>query len=318
MRQASIYAALWLMLISPSTRAQSTNDANETAPENTSASVLDAKIKAADAKSNEAAARIDAADAKVETAQAKEAAALDAAQRAKNQLNDVRANKLIAYGVTAGFSLVAQTRSPGPAKDKAAQRSLNVTTMPYVALIPAYWFFNDSLSTYCASNFISTDDAAATSAAFERAKIRARAGASPELLRRLNSTSPETKQAAEDELHKLAKDKIWNPEPGYRGRCGWAKVGLYIGKPSDYDASILPSRGQQEIKRKVNPTGSIGLAIVPNAYVTVLLGMTASSYTEPAVPESGGEPGRPEEIHRFSSFTLGVGGNLDLLGALFK
>ncbi|MBZ4373801.1 hypothetical protein [Corallococcus sp. AS-1-6] len=277
-----------------------------------------AKTEAAEAKVEAAAARVEAADAKVETAEVQKTTAIAAAKSAEDQLNDARANKLIRYGVTAGFAVVAQSRSPGPAGKDAKQKSLNITTMPYLVLVPAFWFIGDSLATYCASNYIGRDEAAATAAAIERAQARARVAASPDLQRRLNSSEQEVKQAANDEIYEMARSKIWDPDPSLKGKCGWTRVGLYLGKPSDYDASIQPTAVGPELKRKVNPTGSVGVAFVPNAYVTVLLGLTASSYTEPAVLAADGQSEQPESTRRFMNFTFGVGGNLDLLGAIFR
>jgi hypothetical protein len=73
-----------------------------------------------------------------------------------------------------------------------------------------------------------------------------------------------------------------------------------------------------EEQREIKPTVSAGLVFLPNAYISVLVGVTAARFVMPAVPATDDEPARPETTRRFSSITVGVGGNLDLLSAVFK
>jgi hypothetical protein len=281
----------------------------------------DAELAAAKSETKTAEAQGDAkvakatADAEVTKANAKADEAKAAQQKAQQQLDEARSGKLIKYGVTAGFSVVGQSRSVADGTAGSSQRSFNLTTMPYLVLAPAYWFKSDQVSTYCASKYVDADQAAAASAAFERAKKIARVGLTRQEQLDLDSPDATTKAAAEQVLDAAAR-KIFDPK--LSAVCWTTKLGFYLGKPADYDGSVRAATGESEAKRSVQSTLSTGVAFIPNAYVTILFGVTAANITEPARAADGATPAQPEAVRRFVNLTFGVGGNLDLLSAIFK
>ncbi len=268
---------------------------------------------ALDARVVQAQAKAEVAKAQAEKAVAEEKATAEKEQRtaAQQQLDDARAGKLIRYGVTAGLSIVAQTGSPADGTGGARQRSFDLTTMPYLVLAPAYWFKKDQAATYCASSYVDADEAAALAAAFERAKKIARLGLDRRTQLDLESDNKETRDAAEAKLDSAARELF---DPRTRPTCWPTRFGVYVGRPADFTSNVRVAAGAPESKQTVSPTVSAGLAFIPNAYITVLVGASHERITVPADSASG----TPEVQRRFVAFTIGLGGNLDLLGAIFN
>jgi hypothetical protein len=260
-------------------------------------------------------AQLDAAEAKRRAAQEEADAAKEAAKHAEDQLNDARAGKLIKYGVTGGFAIVAQSRSPVRGTLGAAQRSFHLTTMPYLAIMPWYWMQSDMAATYCASSFIDADAAAAAAAAMERARRIMRVSLSLDDNDALEGKDKARKQVAREHLELAARAK-WDPTRP--PSCWPTRFGFFVGKPVSYTAAVYPNLSEEEELREIKPTATAGVVFIPNAYIAVLLGVTGARIIQPAVPETGAQPGRPELPLRFSSFTVGVGGNLDLVSAVFR
>lgn len=250
----------------------------------------------------EAAAQVAAAVAKVESQAAKKDR-----DRVQQQFDEARAGRLIRFGVTAGYSVVTQTGS-FEGSTEVQQVSLELTTMPYLVVVPWYWVMKEHQATYCASRFIDGDNSAATSVARARARARAKAGLPRSDQQDLESSDPATREAAQAKLD-AAELKLWDPEKD--GRCWPTAIGVYVGRPLNYQAEVGPSGAAREQRLDVQPTASIGLAVVPNSYITFLLGVTHARAT---VPASGDQPAI---TGRFVTFTGGIGGNLDLLGAIF-
>ncbi len=252
---------------------------------------------------------------KTQAAQAEARLAQEAKERAEAQLNEAKTTKLIQLGVTAGFAVVGQSNSPGGGTDGAKQVSFSLTTMPYLALVPAYWFIGDYNRTYCSSKFFAGDRVAATKATLERVKQRKRLALPPEEQRNLDSADLDVRKKADDDLAKTAMT-VWDPEKD--GKCAATYIGLWVGKPLAYNAVVTPATNVASQKLEVNPAASAGFGIFPNAYVAILLGVTHSSVDIPAQMATATAPVKPEAARSFVTFTFGLGGNLDILGAIFK
>ena len=269
---------------------------------------VDADLASAQVSVAEAEAKADVAEVEAEVAKAE-------ADKAKLQLDEARTGKLIRYGVTAGYAIVGQSRSLGTGTDGAKHRSFNITNMPYLVLAPAYWFMSDQSATFCASSYVDADRAAAATAAFERAKRVARVGLPRQTQLDLDSKEDETKKAAaEKQLDHDARD-IFDPKGSVA--CWPTRFGLYVGKPAEYTASVVAGKGESEANRTVQSTISGGIAFIPNAYITVLLGLSAGSFDLEAVAATETSEAQPERTRRFMNVTFGLGGNLDLLTAIF-
>lgn len=259
----------------------------------------DPKVREAEAKAREATARAEAAAAKQRELQ--------------QQVDQARTGKLIRFGLTAGFALVGHSRS-NVGTDGVQQRSFEVGTMPYFAVVPAYWSLSDIEATYCASRFSEADHAAALSVALAAARERAKAQL-PDCVRAdLESQDEAKRRAAEARLAAKARS-IWTPED--ESRCWPTLLALYVGMPLKYDADVRPpwraSEGYGEAERRsVEPTISFGAALIPNTHISLLFGVTHARISLPQ--ESGG----PRQTKRFGTYTFGVGGNIDLLGSLLR
>lgn len=269
--------------------------------------------KVAKAELLAAEARADVAKAETQTAKAEAQTAKEKKDAAETRLAEARAGKLVKYGVTAGFATIGQSGSFYDGRDGAGQESLELTTMPYLAVLPGYWTMPDLNRIYCASDYLSADQVDATKAAMAQADRLARLDLSDTERAALDGPDSDAKTAAKAKLEEGSRKK-WDPTKA--GSCWSGKVGLYVGKPLAYDASVVSVEGGEEMTRSVTPTISGGLIFLPNAYIAVLVGISHSRFTEPAKAATATEAATPEATRRFLSLSVGIGGNLDLLGAL--
>lgn len=257
--------------------------------------------------SETATAAAETAKAASETANA----AVLAASQAK--FADLTAGKLIQYGITAGYSFAIQTRSLARGTDDARQRSVAVTTMPYVVLVPGYWALqasSDTTAAYCAAAY-GTDAALAAEAAANYARRKAVAT--------LTLDEQERFKAGDGPIRQLVQqraDSEWNRS--LPGRCGITRVGLFAGRPISYDASVIVGGGASESKEQVDSIIALGVAYVPNAYVTLLVGVSVNAVDIPGSPATNDEPETPDRRRRFVNGLVAFGGNIDILSALLK
>jgi hypothetical protein len=219
--------------------------------------------------------------------------------------------KLIRYGISAGYSVVVQSPSIAGGTRGTKQEAMEVSSMPYVVLVPGYWWLSDVTATYCSSVYGDLDEAGAQRASFEKAKKVAQVGLKPDEQKAYDTDSDPNHKAVVDKVWEDAK-KLW--EPGKRGRCWPSKFGVYFGKPASYDGTITTENQPNRTKVSITPTASAGLAFLPNAWVTILVGVTVARASEPATSAAAGVT---DLSLNFTTFTIGVGGNLDLLSAIF-
>jgi hypothetical protein len=111
-------------------------------------------------------------------------------------------------------------------------------------------------------------------------------------------------------------DRYWDLDRD--GACGLTKLGLFVGKPISYDASVVKDSSSGQSKENVASFFSIGAAYVPNAYVTMLAGVSINSITIPGTAATDAEPAIPDSLRRFVTVVFGLGGNIDVLSQLFN
>lgn len=179
-------------------------------------------------------------------------------------------------------------------------------------IAPAYWFLGDITGTYCATAYGSDKASAAEAAAeYERRKVLV------EMDYKTRTAYGNREEWAVNAVQdKADADTSWNRADA--GRCGLTKIGLFLGKSISYDASVNEDRNSLQRKREVDSAATFGLAYIPNAYVAVLAGFSLNTLTIAAAEADGDEPAQPERLRRFVTFTFGLGGNLDVIGTLFK
>jgi len=100
----------------------------------------------------------------------------------------------------------------------------------------------------------------------------------------------------------------WNPT--LAGRCIGKKIGVWVGRPLPYSTRIHGLDSDED--RRVKPVVAARLGFTPNAYFSVLIGMTYMN-----VPVSITNTENTAKTGAFA-FTVGVGGNLDILTALMR
>lgn len=119
-------------------------------------------------------------------------------------------------------------------------------------------------------------------------------------------------QSIADEQRLLEKFKenlsglIWNTDQ--IKQCRSAPWGWFLGLSFPYTAQINGPTGS--VDRNINPGFSFGFAFSPSAYLSMLAGITYSTFEE----SSGQTP--EKNRHNLITATLGIGGNLDIFTKL--
>lgn len=271
-----------------------------------------------------------------------------AAQDAKSILDEIKTGKLISSGLTAGVALSVQT--PIGSTNGTHQDSVNAVAMPYLMAVPGYWWLPQATREYCASSWGAGDESASQDAAIAIAARRAtllftkivdaiRAGEEDDLViatallgdltvqvsdngaERLAHVAQGIVQAArkwnnnhgtpeqKDEIISWLADQDWNP--ARRGSCVLTKFGAWIGKPADYQVRGT-LEGTSLSDAKFTPAAAFGLAFSPNAYFSFLVGVTVGTLSD-----SSAGSGVNASATCWGG-TIAVGGNVDLVGGLFK
>jgi hypothetical protein len=98
----------------------------------------------------------------------------------------------------------------------------------------------------------------------------------------------------------------WDTERS--NRCAWTQLGGYVGLPFSY--AVNDELGGHDASRRHTPFISSGLVFAPSSFVSFLVGLTLDNVTRAA---SLGSPAHDVTV---PAITFGLGGNLDMLGAL--
>jgi hypothetical protein len=294
----------------------------------------------------------DSAALKVQSAQSEAKVAKEEATEAKENFDTLKSGKLISSGLTGGLALAVQT--PLGTVDSTGQKSSKAVAMPYLLVLPAYFSKPEAVRVYCASTWGSGSESTAQRAAIAIAKERAEllfdavvsairaeqkddAAIATQLLgdKAIEVTRDDTTrkvysaqevvtairdwdspgkgdQAAKsnkrNEIIQWLAAQDWNPS--LKGRCGWTKVGVWVGKPLAYDIrSTVKDAGQAE--RQFSSVVAFGLGYSPNAYFSILGGVTLGNIADVR------DDNTKVDVPAWAG-TVAIGGNLDLLGGIFK
>ncbi len=266
------------------------------------------------------------------------------AEVAESQKDLLKNGKLMAIGLTGGAAFAVQT----PLR-RYGQQTVDVVAMPYLLMLPGYFGSREPLRQYCASAWgIGTDSAAhssakaaATNAARQLlASIEANlaAGVDKQVVRskflsesdvftvdeefhswaastidaidQLRGLTPAQRETEEAKLlDALVSFVFWHPTWSARGACLKRSIGIWVGLPAAYEVTTKLNSTDTRTSREIKPDIAFGLGYTPHAYLTLLAGATVASVETP--DDSG--------LHRTVwAGTFAVGGNIDLLGELFK
>lgn len=270
------------------------------------------------------------------------------------RMADLKSGQLISYGITAGAAVAIQTPSW---KVDADQRNFAMVAMPYIFVLPAYWLAPQATREYCGASWAAGGEAEASAAAMHVAKARAamrfqnlevRIGRDyeskrwdgkvlidgrpsyvprvrdylkrreQELSRATDATTKKVVQARLDEeraalIEELASND-W--DPGLDGNCKRKAFGAWVGRPLNYTTSVefeeIVSEEQMvvERRREIHPVFAVGLGYSPNAYISLLFGITVARV------EIDTDMNNSNDI--LLAGTVAIGGNLDILGGVFK
>lgn len=226
------------------------------------------------------------------------------------RFEQLQQGKFIQYGVTGGVAAVLETGWSSKGTAGAEQRSNAVTAMPYVLIVPAYWWKPDITATYCATKY-GSDSVTAQEAARAYSIRKVVVTLSP----RKRAAYDQGDEATRDEVDSLAREE-WDPSAN--GRCGSTRIALFVGKPLAYDASVKPSSEEGERKMSVNSFVAFGGGYAPNAYVTILAGVSLNYIDVKGTDAMSDQPATPDKIRRFVTAVFAIGGNLDIVASVFK
>lgn len=111
----------------------------------------------------------------------------------------------------------------------------------------------------------------------------------------------------------------WDERKG--GNCSMLWLGGYIGVPTKFTVNGRAVESDFTKARDFNPVVSFGVVITPISAIAMTVGATyarVQSDTPSASPVPTTLDEAPGSYHGMFALTIGVGGNLDLVGALLK
>lgn len=261
-------------------------------------------------------------------------------------------SKLLERGIVLGAGAVLQIHLRSTDSSHFdLQPQAKLLAMPYVAIMPGYLKTGASQRKYCASRFTGTEleaqraadnvareqaeefaahflgiyqlgtDLAALKAAVQRTMDLGsdqliRADAIVNAVVAYRNVGKEDKESAQ--YHNLvslisAEENLVNWTIGIPASCWPHKFGIYVGRPINSDF-VARYRGNEIGEFSVSSVVSVGLAIVPSAYVSFMVGYTYGT-ANPSTTVEGEEVKSAINVHQLS---LGIGGNADLIGALLN
>ena len=275
-----------------------------------------------------------------------------AAEKASETVDVLKSGKLISSGLTGGLGFAVQV--PARRVDGAKLLASKAVAMPYLMVLPFYFGAPEATRHYCASHWAGGNENTAQRAAMAIAEQRAellfdsivsaiRAGQqndaaiATQLLgdktvvvkrdgqcmsvrvgedlvtsirswvsARTGSAEAQARQRAHLVAWLAAQD--WNPS--LPGDCLSKKLGLWVGKPLSHKAKSTV-RDTGEAVREFSPIVAFGAGFSPNANFSLLIGLTVGSLADVR------DANTSVDVTSLTG-TLAIGGNLDLLGSLFK
>lgn len=265
---------------------------------------------------------------------------------AEKELDQLKAGKLIRWGITAG---VAPALYQPLAYHKTSVSTPGMGALTYIMLHPGYWRNQPETNIYCANRWGGVQsEAAAAAAADDLSSDRAKLivdrilasekagslvpdevlglmctdgscvddeGAVRTLAKKANGTGEEAEAARKVLISKVQRT-TYSWTSGISARCGSRMVGMWFGYPLKFTATVpyqTPTEDGPVVRRHrldVTPLFATGIGVSPNAYISLLAGISLGKVNLP--------PGTDRDDELAVSFVFGLGGNLDLLGFLTK
>lgn len=243
----------------------------------------------------------------------------------KFSLDSLKAGKLIgsgfSLGAAYGFHIPAEW--PGT-KSKASDTSSSL--MPYLVFYPGMFFPGSGEETraYCAADWALEPSVDVQRKADAHAVQRALRDVNPSehgltyavleavTAEQLTTRNPEKRKGLSDlqvtSLAAAVKEKTgW--ELGKRPYCRPRLIGLFVGKPAGISPTVRPADDISSGTPAVSSVVSFGAAWSPNIAVSLLAGLTYWTFPSGVAPS---------ENRGLWTWTVGVGGNTDILGALIR
>lgn len=235
-------------------------------------------------------------------------------------LDQIKGGKLMSYGVSLGAGYAAHMPLGGTTYEAG---DINTSLIPYIVFYP-FMFIRSGPETraYCSASwgFATSDDAQRIANNHAKGRIErikknlAKEAHAERILQGINRT--DTAEEVE-KFEKEAKDIVgWDPED--QPYCWWRRFGAYVGKPFSISPTISPktdlsdeSNPQKPVKDATPASSSvysIGLAYSPNSAVSLFTGATLWRSGEISLTRN----------RSFYTWTIGIGGNVDIFTALFK
>lgn len=231
--------------------------------------------------------------------------------------DQLKGGELVQHGVTVGAAIAVQTGLG----EKRALRDVATSVMPYIAFLPKRWFiYGDVTKAYCTSAWRGqAAQKAADAFALKLAQERGQAaswplkgdgpGDEPERLAGESWDEAQTWEAFSANPNKYRKS-IWRLTgwaTGHEGTCHAWVPGAYVGIPLGFTANGRSKDDEKVQARDFKPLISAGAVLAPFTYFSLLAGITVSNVK--------GDDGKNR---RALSATIGLGGNIDIVGLLLK
>lgn len=223
---------------------------------------------------------------------------------------------LLKFGLSVGAAAAFIT--PVDGGKGANQKGTAVAAMPYIALMPTYWFLGNVSKEYCMTRALTLNRSTAQEGANSTAMTIARqkyaadtkAGCTSEECKALNPNGAPYKSF--DQVYRTATLKYSGWDVNYPGRCPASWLGVYFGIPLGYSTNF----GTRKLDAK--PKASFGLALAPTPYVNLLVGVTAVDAEIPATKDAMGMETAPAKFKGSWQLTFALGGTVDIFGKLFS
>jgi hypothetical protein len=252
-------------------------------------------------------------------------------------LDALKGGKLFANGFSLGGAYSLHIPAKWLATTHKAQ-DLNSSFMPYVAIYPGMMLAQEETRAYCSTSWALASPKSAQDAADKHAFQRSQEevdkdaaameaeAAKPEAIDDTKKKAVIFRKAANDFKNLEFKTfKKWSkPESeaiteyvayntgwtiGDAGVCWLRNIGVYAGKPLGISPTIRPMDGLTDGTPAASSIGSLGVALSPNAGISLLAGLTYWNF-------STEQP--PSENRDFWTWTISIGGNTDIVGQLLQ
>ncbi len=201
--------------------------------------------------------------------------------RSDGAIDDLISGRLLKFGAAAGVAVT--TQFDANVTDTFQRSWANAQIQPYVAWYPGMTFSISSTRAYCAALLNADDDKAASEALSIKAK---------------NS--------------RLTSRNLDEFESSDRPRCGWRRLGIVVGYPTNYTATVVLRQGENsasEARREIRPKVMFGVIFSPLRALSFVLGATMSTVQYRPI---GSSPDSAEFEANLLTFGFGIATSSDI------